>query len=80
MSSEVHFVRVAIVPDSLGKGEAILHAYECLREAGIKPVGCEVTEPAILLEPTTREKGLAALLAAGFWFRESNLRFTYRQQ
>ena len=66
MPSVVRIARVAIIPDSLGKGEAILHAYECLREAGIQPLGCEVTEPAILVAPEIRGKALAALLAAGF--------------
>ena len=70
MSSVVRIARVAIIPDSGGKGETILHAYECLREAGIKPLGCEVTEPAILLPPTTRDRALAALLGAGFIIKE----------
>ena len=71
MPSVVRIVRVAIVPDSLGKGEAILHAYQCLCEIGIQPLGCEVTEPSILLAPRTRERALAALLAAGFEFVET---------
>ena len=70
MPSVVRVARVVIIPDSLGKGEAILHAYECLREAGIRPLGCEVTEPAILVAPEKREKALDALLAAGFELKE----------
>jgi hypothetical protein len=70
VSSVVRVVRVAIIPDSLGKGEAIPHAYECLRGAGIRPLGCEVTEPAILVAPETREKALAALISAGFEIKE----------
>ena len=70
MPSVVRVARVVIIPDSLGKGEAILHAYECLREAGIQPLGCVVTEPAILLEPQKRERALAALQAAGFEIKE----------
>jgi hypothetical protein len=70
MSSVVRIARVAIIPDSGGKGETILHAYECLCGAGIQPLGCEVTEPAILLAPKARKKALAALRAAGFEIKE----------
>lgn len=65
-------VRIALVPDSRGKGEAILRTYECLREAGI--IGCTYTEPLIMLVPQTRERALAALLAAGFEFKKSSCR------
>ena len=71
MPSVVRVARVAIIPDSLGKGEAILHAYECLREAGIQPLGCEVTEHAILVEPEKRGRALTALLAAGFELKDA---------
>ena len=70
MASVVRVARVAIIPDSDGKGEAILHAYACLREAGIQPLGCEVTEPAILVAPEERVKALNALLASGFELKE----------
>ena len=62
--------RVALVSDSLGKDEIILRAYGCLRDVGIKPAGCELLQPLILLAPKTRAKGVAALRAAGFEIKE----------
>jgi hypothetical protein len=70
MSPDVSVVRVSLISDSVGKGQAILHAYECLRKAGVQPLGCDVIEPAILLAPTTRDTALAALVAAGFLIKE----------
>ena len=56
MVSIVRIARITIIPDSLGKGEAILHALECLREAEIRPIRCDVTEPSILLASEVRER------------------------
>jgi hypothetical protein len=65
MPSVVRVVRVALISDSLGKDEAILRAYDCLRNEGIRPIGCELLEPVIVLAPSEREKAMAALQAAG---------------
>ena len=63
--------RITLFPHSCGRGEVVLRAYECLREAGINPVGYTfVGEPRITLTLKTRKKGLAALLAGGFDFKE----------
>jgi hypothetical protein len=62
---------IALVPHSCGRGEVVLRAYECLREAGINPVGYTFSgEPRITLTLKTRKRGLTALLAGGFDFRE----------
>ena len=58
--------RVALVPHH-GKGEVVVRAYECLRLAGIAPVGYTFNAHSfILLSPNTRQKAMTALLAAGF--------------
>jgi len=63
-------VRIALVPFH-GKGEVVLRAYDCLREARIRPLGYSFNAHAfILLKPKTRERALAALLAGGFKFHE----------
>ena len=63
--------RIALFPHSCGRGEVVLRAYECLREAGISPVGYAFNdEPRITLTSKTRKRGLAALLAGGFDFKE----------
>ena len=66
MPSVVRLVRLALVSDALGKDEAILRAYDCLASEGIRPAGCELIEPVILVSPTTREKAVVTLKAAGF--------------
>jgi hypothetical protein len=71
MSSVARLVRVALVSDSLGKDEIILRAYDCLQDEGIKPAGCELIEPVILLNPITLERALAALRAAGLEIKET---------
>jgi hypothetical protein len=63
--------RITLFPHSCGRGEVVLRAYECLREAGINPVGYTfIGQPRITLSLRTRKKGLAALLAGGFDFKE----------
>jgi hypothetical protein len=70
MPSAVRLVRLTLVSNSLSKDEAILHAYECLRESGIQPLGCELIGPSISIEQEKRGRALAALLAAGFEIKE----------
>ena len=63
-------VRIALVPHH-GKGEAVLRAYECLRVAGISPVGYRFNkDTTILLTQKTCKRGLAALLAGGIEFNQ----------
>jgi hypothetical protein len=63
-------VRIALVAHH-GKGEPVLRAYECLREAGIKPAGYTFNnETLLLLTQKTCKRGVAALHAGGFEFSE----------
>ena len=65
-------LRFALIPSQYDLGEVVLRAYECLREAGIKPVGfvCD-DDPRMTLAPETHARSIALLLAAGFEFSEA---------
>ena len=64
-------IRIALVPHDYGLGEVVLRAYECLRIAGIVPVGYATgKQPWIALKANNREKAYAALSAGGFDFKE----------
>jgi hypothetical protein len=62
---------IALVPEPFGIGEVTVRAYECLRVAGISPIGyMTVDEPLLTLKPSDRKRALAVLFEAGFDFRE----------
>jgi hypothetical protein len=66
----VHIVFARGLP---GIGHVVLRAYECLREAGIKPIGfvcSDREEPRMTLAPKTHKRAFAVLLAGGFEFSE----------
>jgi hypothetical protein len=49
--------------------DVVLRANECLREAGIKPVGVVVSdEPHMMISPRIYARSVAVLTAAGFKF------------
>jgi hypothetical protein len=65
-------VRFARVPGAFALGEVVLRAYDCLREAGIKPFAFVCSDdPRMVLAPKTRQRAIAALLAAGFTISET---------
>jgi len=64
----IHF---ALIPGAVAVGDIVLHAYECLREAGIKPFAFVCSDdPRMTLAPETHQRAIAVLLAAGFDLRE----------
>jgi hypothetical protein len=70
MGFVVHIVFARGLP---GIGNVVLRAHQCLREAGIKPVGfvcSDSEEPRMTLAPQTSKKALALLLESGFEFNE----------
>jgi hypothetical protein len=62
---------ITLIPGKLGKGEVLLRAYECLRLARVDPIASRSEDPLrLLLRPKARNRGVAALRAAGFDFTE----------
>jgi hypothetical protein len=61
-------IRFGPVP-GLRLRDVVLRANECLREAGIKPVGVVVSdEPHMMISPRIYARSVAVLTAAGFKF------------
>jgi hypothetical protein len=70
MKLVVHIVFARSLP---GLGSVVLRAYECLRQAGINPIGfvcSDRDEPQMTLAPKTYKRAFAVLLAGGFEFNE----------
>jgi hypothetical protein len=66
-------IRFALVPGAVAVGDVVLRAYECLREAGIKPFAFVCSDdPQMTLAPETHQRAMVVLRAAGFAFRESS--------
>ena len=62
---------ITLNPGTLGKGEVLLRAYECLRLAHVAQIASRSDNPLrLLLKPKARNRGVAALRAAGFEFTE----------
>ena len=66
-------IQFALIPGAVAVGDIVLRAYECLREAGIKPFAFVCSDdPRMTLAPETHQRAIAVFRAAGFAFRESS--------